>query len=398
MSKRSVAIVVPDLSFFGGVPVVALFLHRVINESEKYKADLISISTWSRDENSVCLLKPSSWGKGVQVSEREVKGTLYKHVGAFITEFELQRYRPRKVLNEILSSYDIVQIVAGTPQWGNVAKEVNKPIALQIATLTSIERESIIKNASFIKNLWTRIMINLVSRVETAALRCVDVVFTENEWLDKKLRTMFGDEKVVYAPPGIDTDFFTFKDYHPNGHLISVGRFADPRKNAKLLFETYKHLREILPNAPKLVVAGENLPIEENMKFAEGLGILPFIEFRKGVSSEELRTLYQTASLYLMSSNEEGFGLVLAEAMACGLPVVSTRCGGPEGIVIEGETGYLVPLNDAKSLAESAAKILSNGNLAMSMSAAGRKRAVEYFSHQETGRKFLAKYDELLSA
>ena len=55
--------------------------------------------------------------------------------------------------------------------------------------------------------------------------------------------------------------------------------------------------------------------------------------------------------MFLLSSNEEGLGLVIGEAMAAGLPVVSTRCGGPETFVVEGVTGYLTPVGDAQAMA-----------------------------------------------
>jgi glycosyltransferase involved in cell wall biosynthesis len=62
--------------------------------------------------------------------------------------------------------------------------------------------------------------------------------------------------------------------------------------------------------------------------------------------------LYQEAKCFVLPSYEEGFGMVILEAMACGIPVVSTRCGGPNDIVLDGENGYLVDIGDVNAMAE----------------------------------------------
>jgi glycosyltransferase involved in cell wall biosynthesis len=65
----------------------------------------------------------------------------------------------------------------------------------------------------------------------------------------------------------------------------------------------------------------------------------------------ELVRLYQGATLFLLSSNQEGLGISVLEAMACGTPVIATRCGGPESVLVDGETGFMVSLNDDAAMA-----------------------------------------------
>ena len=77
---------------------------------------------------------------------------------------------------------------------------------------------------------------------------------------------------------------------------------------------------------------------------------------------EELVVLYQNASMFILASDEEGFGVVILEAMACGIPVVSTRSGGPDDIITDGDDGYLVPRDDASALARRIEELHLNGN------------------------------------
>jgi glycosyltransferase involved in cell wall biosynthesis len=396
VTKPSIALVVPDLMVYSGVPAVALFLHRIISEAGRHVPQLVSVATSARDRNSVRLTDPGSWGKP-RVSVEETRGYEFKHVGAVFTEFEFQRYRPRRVLTEELRRYDLVQIVAGTPPWTLLAKDYDGPIALQVATLTDVERETMLRHTTGARRTWMKLMSRYNTALEPEALRLADAVFVENSWMYERLLAEFGPDKIVFAAPGVDTDFYRPVSYRANGPILSVGRFADPRKNVPLLFRAYQLLRQTRSDAPKLVLAGETAPSDADMALAVELGIADEVEIHRAVSLDQLRELYQTASMFVLSSNEEGLGIVILEAMACGLPVVSTRCGGPETSVIDGVTGYLTPLDDPNSMADRMREILDGPRRSMEMGITARNRAVEEFSLAATGRVYLEKYDQLLA-
>jgi glycosyltransferase involved in cell wall biosynthesis len=164
-----------------------------------------------------------------------------------------------------------------------------------------------------------------------------------------------------------------------------------------MLFRSYKILNDRFSEAPKLILAGQTAPSGEDMAEARRLGIVDKVEILTSVSKESLRELYQNAALFLLSSDEEGFGLIIAEAMACGLAVVATKCGGPEVLILENETGFLTPVGDAEVLADKISLLLTNKNLREKFGAAGRKRAAEKFSHSATGKIYLENYERLLN-
>ena len=270
--KPLVALVVPDLSVYSGVPAVALFLYRIIEASGRYVPELISLSSSVGDANSTHISSPKSWFAAARTTSEEWQGLNYVHVGAELTEFEFQRYRPRRVLTELLDKFDIVQVVAGCPPWAQVTRDVKGKVALQVATLSAVERASMLQQVRGTRRIWLSLMTKINTAIEKHALNRADVVFVENSWMCDLLQRQFGSEKIVFAPPGIDTGKFVPGTYKPEGYLLSVGRFADPRKNLRLLFEAYHRLRESKPDAPRLVLAGTLAPAKADLDFATSLG------------------------------------------------------------------------------------------------------------------------------
>ena len=397
MKKRKIAVLAPDLSILNGVTVVAKFLHDQINSSEAFAAELISLATSSADEQSVRLAKPKTWRRGVQVETKRLNDFSFRHIGSNFTEIEFFRYRPRPILDEILRPFDLIQIVTGVPVWTLAAKNFAGKIALQVATLTAVERASVLAETAQPKRAWLSAMTKINEKLEREAFQIADVIFVENNWLKKHLETNFA-EKTIFAPPGVDTKFFEPSVYRENGYLLSVGRFGDRRKNAQMLFRAYKSAAEKLGGKiPKLILAGQTAPSDSDLREAELLGIRQDVEILTDVSSEKLRELYQNASLFALSSNEEGFGLVIAEAMACGLPVVATRCGGPEVLIEENENGYLIPVNDSEKMAEKICHLLESPERRRQFGVKAREICARKFSAEATAKIYLETYGKLLN-
>ena len=98
------------------------------------------------------------------------------------------------------------------------------------------------------------------------------------------------------------------------------------------------------------------------------------------------------ADVFVLSSLWEGFGNVIVEAMACGVPVVSTACPhGPEEILCHEESGLLVPVADARSLAAAVVRVLDDGQLRSRLSQVGQQRAME-FSAEQVARSYEATF------
>ena len=393
--KKSVCVVVPDIAAErGGVAVLADFVFNTLRRSGRYEPTFVSLAVSSRDEASLRMLSPSSWRSGARAVTREWRGETHRHVGCHVAELEFQRYRPRRVLTDILNQYDVVHVVAGAPAWALVAKGCKGAVILHAATLIASERAAVERYAFPHWRYW---MTRVTRRLDLAALRHVRLTFVINRWMEAAVGRIVGPSRVAFALPGVDTDHFRPDGYAEEGYILSVGRFADPRKDVRTLFRAYAHLRRAAPDAPKLVLAGWTMPAREDWEFAESLGVARFIETRESVSYEALANLYRGACLFALSSIEEGLGLPVMEAMATGLPVVSTRCGGPETVVADGETGYLTPIVDAEAMAEKMRALLADADARRRMGERARRIAEERFSLETAGRATIEKYDEVLS-
>jgi len=397
MNTRSVAIVVPEFPKGGGVSNVAKFLFDIVSKSGNYKPKIVSLAVSRDDRASIKLVNPKTWKTGVRILKESDGDYKYLHAGTCFVEVEFQRYRPRPKLTKILNQYDLVQVVAGHPAWSLVARNARPPVALQVATLADVERAMKMFQGGGVVGAWRSLMTRTASYMGDRALRQADAVFVENEWMYNYVREEAPPTQTIFAPPGVDTDKFTpsAKPFDERDYILSVGRFGDPRKNVSLLFKAYDQLCKSYSQVPSLVLAGKTAPSVDDWLIAERLGIREHITFEKDVSQKCLLELYREAKLFVLSSDEEGLGLVLMEAMASGVPVVSTDCGGPATVVQDGHTGFLVPKGDSKALAEACRTLLRDSEKLQACGRNARQRMVDHFSEDATGDRFLEVYDEL---
>jgi len=369
---------------------------ETLERSGRFDYAVISVATSARDKASVRILDPRSWRRGVRIVEQEVSGIQSRHVGAQFTELEVQRYRPRNLLTNLLNEYDLIQVVSGTPPLMLVAANSNRPKALLVASRTTVERATLLKQAKGLSALLRRPMAQIVSRMEADALHKAEVVFVLNKWMEEYVAKEIGADRTVFAPPGIDTNFWQPKSYQPDGYILCVGRLADPRKNIPLLLTAYRRLLDINGSAPRLVLAGRTDISADTRAQLVRLGLSDFVEVIINPSIERLRSIYQDAALFALSSDEEGLGLVILEAMACGIPVVSTDSGGPATLIDNQVTGLMTPVGNADALADVMQRLLADPERRRQMGEAGRKRAEQKLSQDVMGSLYLAKYDELL--
>lgn len=149
-----------------------------------------------------------------------------------------------------------------------------------------------------------------------------------------------------------------------------------------------KGIRELVAAAEglRLVIAGDG-PLRSEVPGT--LGFLPH---------DELEPLYARAAVVACPSHREGFGVVCAEAMAHGRPVVAGDVGGLRDLVVHEETGLLVPPKDVEALSDALRRLLADRELRRRFGDAGRARIGEYFTWQRFGDETLRAYDDVISS
>lgn len=373
------------------------FLYRGLRASGRFDPLVVSLATSSRDPSNVGILSPRSWGRGPAVTHGERSGVPFVHVGAWLGELEPFRYRPRRHVDEILQGADVVQVVCGLPAWASAVSRRSVPMALQVATLARWERGARLRGrGSLPATWWLRVMTALVERMETKAIRSADMVLVENSRMLEAAGAVAGPAKVRLAYPGVDCEVFHPPDDPRGAYLLAVGRFADPRKNVRLLFQAYALALGGDPNIPDLWVAGHSAPSERDLAYANELGISEKLRIVEGGTDQELAEIYRHALVVVVSSDEEGLGLVVLEAMASGVPVIATRCGGPEEAITDGKDGLLVPTNDAVAMRTAIDRLVGGESTRVAMGRAARATVAARFCEEVAIVPFLETYDRLV--
>ncbi len=170
--------------------------------------------------------------------------------------------------------------------------------------------------------------------------------------------------EVVY--PGFDVLSGTgrmVRRPHEGVNLLSVA-ICDPRKGLDTLLEAIHRL-----NNPKIkldVVGDDSIDPAYSERLKEQVaasGLEEKVVFHGVVRAEELRRFYSEADIFVLPSLYEPFGIVFAEAMSFGLPIIATNAGGIPELVEEGENGFLVPPGDVDSLVDAIDKLASDAEL-----------------------------------
>lgn len=155
-------------------------------------------------------------------------------------------------------------------------------------------------------------------------------------------------------------------------YLLFTGRINDPRKNVGMLIRAFARVRSARPDL-SLVLAGE--PPEASVtRVLTETGLADAVHFVGHQPVSALIALYQGAELFVLPSLQEGLGISMLEALACGLPVVATRCGGPEPVLLDGVTGRLVANDAPDALADAILDLLADPQRLAAM----RERCVEF--------------------
>jgi glycosyltransferase involved in cell wall biosynthesis len=172
-----------------------------------------------------------------------------------------------------------------------------------------------------------------------------------------------------------------------------VGNLEDPNKGGKYLLRAAALLR---PGAHLLVATGGVQPEGWVPRLLQELGLAGRVQFRFGLTTEDLAPLYNTAEVAVCASLFEGFGFPAAEAMASGLPLVSTRGGALPEVV--GDAGALVPVADPAALAGAANALLDDPSRREALGRAARERVLECFQWDHAAAEVEAVYRKAVTS
>lgn len=151
------------------------------------------------------------------------------------------------------------------------------------------------------------------------------------------------------VPNCVDTAQFRCAPVPHEGFVFGMLCNLVPLKNVDVLLRAFAAAK--LPDA-RLRVGGDGPQRAALARLARALGVAKRVDFCGAVPPGEAPAFYNGCDALVCASRVETFGVTLIEALACGVPVLATRCGGPEDIVRPGQNGLLVAPNDVRELAD----------------------------------------------
>jgi glycosyltransferase involved in cell wall biosynthesis len=228
----------------------------------------------------------------------------------------------------------------------------------------------------------------------------IDRVCTVSEASARDLAREYGiaPERMRIVGNGINLDVFRPIQgaVREPERLITILSADAPLKGFPYLLDAIAWLRRRRPGVRLTVIGAPGLksPTKALMR---RLALGGVVEFTGKVEAEEIARRYATASVAVVPSLYEGFGFPAGEAMACKVPVVSTRAGGlPEVVGRDGECGLLVEPGSAIALAEAIAALLDDPARRVAMGEAGRRRVERQFTWRRAAERTVEVYHELL--
>lgn len=173
--------------------------------------------------------------------------------------------------------------------------------------------------------------------------------------------------------------------------IIHVSNFRKV-KRVQDVVRSFHLIEKQVPS--KLLLVGDGPEISVVCNLVRELGLNDKVLFLG--KQENLEDLYSISDLMLLLSEKESFGLVLLEAMACGVPSVGTKIGGIPEVIEDGRTGYLSDVGDVEDIAQNAVKILGNATLHKEFAENAISRVKEHFSSQRIVEQYEDMYKQLI--
>ncbi|MCB1009306.1 MAG: glycosyltransferase family 4 protein [Acidobacteria bacterium] len=337
----------------------------------------------------------------IRAERREVEGAAAGHaIGAWLPELEVTHYRATEPWRGLIARADLHLVVSGTAMAARAFADTRTPFLAWLASDWHGDRKDRVRDFPRARRLLDRALVRLLARRLEPRLLASGKILALSEPTRRALDAV-ARRSVVSAvmPQPIDLDVI-----QPDsaavvaGRVGFIGRFDDPRKNLTLFLDALALARSGHSSGPALtaeVIGGA--PAGGHLEAVDRRGLQGAVEFVPYLSPGLLAERLKSLDLVALTSHQEGLGIAALEAMASGCPLVSTRCGGPEEYVREGENGYLTGFA-MEEISMRLGAIASNRKLRALLSSGARATIEARYSWAAVREIFGAALDDLEEA
>lgn len=236
-------------------------------------------------------------------------------------------------------------------------------------------------------------------RLLPMVLKEADAITACSQYTLNETESFFGSNfgkkgHVVYN--GVQAEeFLNATSYvHTRPYILGIGRFV-PQKGFDVLLRAFAMTVRGGNETHDLLLAGDGCERDNLERLSGELGISSRVCFLGNVSHADAVRLFVGCSFFVLPSRIEPFGIVNLEAMAAGKAVIASHVGGVPEAVVNGQTGFLVPPEDAGALSATMTRLMTDAKLRERLGEAGRIR-VRDFSWPDIAEQYASVYDEVL--
>ena len=313
--------------------------------------------------------------------------------------------RGKEILRDIVSLHPDIVHIHGTGGLSgalySAVKTYGIPVLLTVHGLLHIEKKNALIKHPSLKHLY---QLFVQSHAEFKVLNEAEHIIVDTEYVAEQIKHLHSKKKISHlpwmyvVPQGIQSQYLQVSPKKPViPTILSVGSISQ-RKGHLLLVKAFEIVHKTVPSA-KLIIAGTLTEKAYYTQLQNEIGKLHLkqsVELLTNIPQEQLLQIYQEATIFALHSQEESQGIALVEAMATGLPIVSTLVGGIPFVVKNGKTGLLSKYGDVDSFANNMIKLLTNENLRTQMSQSARLSAQSY-SWQEITQAIEIIYNRIIT-
>jgi glycosyltransferase involved in cell wall biosynthesis len=318
-------------------------------------------------------------------------------IGAWLPELEFTHYWPTRHWKELIRSCSYHISVSGNCLPSTPFALTDTRFLAWVATPWHEDRKDRVKHLPFYRKLLdTTIIRKIIPKLEKRILTR-GTILALSEYTLKKLNNL-AQKDVTHDVLPKPVDLKNFKpasDKVIPGRIGFVGRIDDPRKNIGLLIQAINICRNKGYNISAEIIGGE--PNGQLESLVQSMKLRDAVTFIKYLESSALPEHLKTFDIFAVPSHQEGLCIAALEAMACGSPVISTRCGGPEEFVINGETGFLVN-PDPVSLTDAIIKVFIDRDLRSKLSDNARMMVENRYQISLSKEKFWSAFHKTFNA
>lgn len=311
-------------------------------------------------------------------------------IGSYLPELEFTHNWPHAAWRQVVTSCRYHLVISGNPLPCLALARLGLPYLAWIATPWAADRQDRVRSFGGLRRQVDRWLVQTLTPVVERWVLRRGRVLALSRYTQHALDNLAGQavtQAVLPMPVDIQRFYPQFSQV-VSGRLVFSGRFTDPRKNLPLLLAALACLHS--HPAVELWLVGD-VASEALQQLLRQHAIQDRVRIIGRLDHLQLAEVLRTADVFVLPSHQEGLCIAALEAMACGCPVISTRCGGPEEFVLDAETGYLVDFDPAM-LAAAVAKVVQDRALRHRLGQNAMRRVQAHYSERYASELFLAEF------